>query len=72
MLMRITSYDAKESTWESTDRIPVNKKNYVEDFECAAAREGFDVEDPTQCIVLEEGAKAGQRRPGWRRPVRAR
>lgn len=69
--MSCTSYDAKESTWEPSGSLPPNGNKYIQEFECAAMGEGFDVGDPMQYIVLEEGAKAGWRKPGWECPVPA-
>jgi hypothetical protein len=60
------SYDAKECTWEDSSKIPsTTRQRFIVEFEAAARKEGFDVDDSAKFIVLDEGARAGWRRAGW-------
>ncbi|GJE94795.1 hypothetical protein PsYK624_109690 [Phanerochaete sordida] len=64
-LFKWMDYDAVDSTWEDSSKVPRNGERYIAEFEKAARAEGFLVDDPTRFIILDEGARAGFRRPGW-------
>ena len=67
MLMLVDrSYDANECTWEEFSKIPATTRDrFIADFEMVARAQGFDPDDKSKYIVLEEGARAGWRKPGW-------
>ncbi|EKM58115.1 uncharacterized protein PHACADRAFT_252161 [Phanerochaete carnosa HHB-10118-sp] len=64
-LFKWMNYEASQCTWEDSSKLPTNCDRFIAEFERTARAEGFVVGDPMGYIVLQEGARAGWRRPGW-------